>query len=176
MTSISTLLKNKYSHGIQISWLLPKLSPSRGNSAERVEGRCDRLHLPTKETKAETLQLLTEQASADNVWNYEWILLPQHAVQLYLLKWQRFVNGANPGSYHGHMHGESVCITVHSHRADAHLLGRAHHAASNLSSIGNQHLLYPSHTWEDTGGTSVTVKWKGCTLWKTTADGVRYYL
>lgn len=144
VTSFSTLFKKKYPHGIQISWLLPKLSPSRGNSAVRVEGRCDRLHLPTKESKAKTLQLLTKQDSADRVWNYVWIPLLQHAVQRYLC----FVNGANPASYHGHVHGVSVCVTVHGHRADTHLLGRAHHAASNLPSIGNQHLLYPSHTWE----------------------------
>lgn len=58
-----------------------------------------------------------------------------------------FVRQRYPASYHGHVHGVSVRITIHSHRSDAHLLGRAHHAARDLSAIGNQHLLYPSHPW-----------------------------
>lgn len=56
-----------------------------------------------------------------------------------------------PASHHGHMHRVSVCITVHGHGADAHLLGRAHHAARNLSSIGDQHLVYPSNPWTKHG-------------------------
>lgn len=59
-------------------------------------------------------------------------------------KWQRSCSAA---SHHGHVHGVSVRITVHGHRADAHLLGRAHHTTRNLPSIGNQHLLYPSNPW-----------------------------
>lgn len=43
------------------------------------------------------------------------------------------------------MHGVSVGVAVHGHGADAHLLGRAHDAASDLPSVGDQHLLDPSH-------------------------------
>lgn len=37
-----------YSHVIQTSWLLPKLSPLKGNSAGTGRDQCGRLHLPTK--------------------------------------------------------------------------------------------------------------------------------
>lgn len=51
-------------------------------------------------------------------------------------------------SHHSHMHGVSVCVTVHRHRADAHLLGCTHDTTRNLSPIGNQHLLYSCSAWK----------------------------
>lgn len=139
MKTVHNTQARDYSHVIQTFWPLLKLSPYRDNSAGRVEGRCGRLHLPTKKPKQQKNKKKHHfyKAGAETV---------EQKQRLRRTNTKEQEQGC-PASHHGHMHRVSVCITVHGHGADAHLLGRAHHTACNLSSIGDQHLVYPSNPW-----------------------------
>lgn len=91
--------------------------------------RCDRLHLPGQEKQSRNVIKVSHKV---------------FCVKMTQKRGDFFVWGV---PHHGHVHGVSVGVAVHGHGADAHLLGGAHDAASDLPSVGDQHLLDPSHCW-----------------------------
>lgn len=75
MKTVHNTQARDYSHVIQTFWPLLKLSPYRDNSAGRVEGRCGRLHLPTKKPKQQKNKKKHNfyKAGAETVEQKQWL-------------------------------------------------------------------------------------------------------
>lgn len=108
-------------HVIQISWQPPRLSPLTSNSAGMQLAQCYRPHLPKTHEKPHKYSCI-----------YNHILTEGSKFQPLAL------------TYHGHMHGMTICITVYCHRAHTHLLCCSHHTAGDFSSVGNEDFFYPA--------------------------------